>query len=841
MTTGSAGVPRFFVDPINTVCDIVATIEPKLQREHITAAVETVAGNRASQRRLARALHENPALLTSGIAEGPPMVDGLIRFLRDCGATQLVQPLCGSCGKPQRQMSKYNSGGVRICVTCDNRAVGRFDPQPCANCGKVLTPRTRDRNGGPRCEWCPPEPDVDHVEVICELVTAVRPIDDRAALKKLINECVRQPARRRQLAWDLQDNPTLLTGQAISGSPTVRRLILALRKHGIDVTAPCCPFCGHTRRLESLRDGQPCCHSCYQDTRRTSCTRCDRELPIAARTVDGDPLCWACTQRAEFNHEICAVCGDFKSIGTRRGGRPTCFDCRTMPLALCSTCEMTRPCYFPDSATPRCLNCTRLAKAIPCSKCGGIRPVSTRDETGEPLCSNCSRRREHCGRCGRFLPVTARIGAEPCCWNCVKKEPALFRFCTECGVFGRMRQAGRCDGCAANHKLIGMLAGSSGGVPRHLKPVHEALTASPGHSLFTWLTGTNATTLLSQLAAAPGPVSHNTLDDLSPSRGARWLRHALVTHGVLPVRDEHLHALERWLHTKLPEVADSNERRLLTGYVTWSHLRRLRSARKPTSPGQSASIRDEVKSIVKLLQWLHGRGVELSDCTQPDVDQWCLQGGRMPLRARGFVAWCVQRRYLPPVAIPAPQVRQDRHLLDDDHRWAVARNLLQSDTVAVVDRVAGLLVLLYGQSTSRIVRLTVHDVIDTSVLVQLRLGAEPVALPSPLDDLLRQLVIRRRGKAAVGHSDAHDWLFPGGDPGQPLHPLALSRRLRDAGVSVRDGRNTALMHMASTLPAKVLSDLLGISATSAALWNSFAGSGNAEYAAALARRQTTEA
>lgn len=27
---------------------------------------------------------------------------------------------------------------------------------------------------------------------------------------------------------------------------------------------------------------------------------------------------------------------------------------------------------------------------------------------------------------------------------------------------------------------------------------------------------------------------------------------------------------------------------------------------------------------------------------------------------------------LPPVAIPALQVRQDRHLLDDDHRWAVA-------------------------------------------------------------------------------------------------------------------------------------------------------------------------
>jgi hypothetical protein len=477
----------------------------------------------------------------------------------------------------------------------------------------------------------------------------------------------------------------------------------------------------------------------------------------------------------------------------------------------------------------------------PCSKCGGVRPVSTRDGAGNPLCSNCSRRCEHCGRCSRFLPVTARIGSEPRCWTCVKKEPALFRFCTDCGVFGRMRQAGRCDGCAANRKLINMLADSSGRVPRHLRPVHEALTASPGHSLFTWLTGTNATTLLSQLAAMPGPVSHNTLDDLSPSRGARWLRHLLVTHGVLPVRDEHLHALERWLHTKIPEVSESNERRLLRGDLTWSHLRRLRSAKNPTSPGQSVSIRNEVKSIVKLLHWLHGRGVALSDCTQADLDQWCLQGGRMPRRARGFVVWCVRRRYMPPVEIPAPQVRQDRHLLDDDHRWAVARNLLQADAVAVVDRVAGLLVVLYGQSTSRIAQLTVHDVIDTSEQVLLRLGTEPIAVPSPLDDYVRQLVTRRRGKAAVGHSDAHGWLFPGGDPGQPLHPWTLSRRLRDAGVSVRDGRNTALMHVASTLPAKVLSDLLGISVTSAAQWNTLAGSGNAEYAASLARRRTIEA
>ena len=64
---------------------------------------------------------------------------------------------------------------------------------------------------------------------------------------------------------------------------------------------------------------------------------------------------------------------------------------------------------FADSAAPRCANCAHRAAAKKCVRCGGIRPVSTRDGAGEPLCYNCSRRRESCCRCQRVLPVTARI------------------------------------------------------------------------------------------------------------------------------------------------------------------------------------------------------------------------------------------------------------------------------------------------------------------------------------------------------------------------------------------------------------------------------------------------
>lgn len=839
MTMAPRAAPQFFVDPIGTVCTIVADVEPTLTRQQIIAAIEEVAGNRASHRRLARALYENPTLLTSGVAEGPPMDDGLIRHLREDGAVRMAQPRCGSCGKPQRRMSKYNAEGVRICVTCDNRTAGRRAPCPCANCGKVLTPRNYDRDGGPRCEWCPPEPDVDHVEAICDAFVSVA-VADRTALREVIIDCVRQPARRRQLAWDLQDNPALLTGRANSGSATVRRLVHALSVRGFDIAGLRCPFCGSSRRLESKREGQPCCHSCYHDSRRTPCAQCGNTLPIAARTHDGEPLCSSCTKQADFNHGTCSQCSEFKPIATHRGGHSICFGCREIPLALCSTCGMTRPCHFPDSTNPRCIYCARQARARPCFRCGEVRIVNRRDADENPLCASCSRRRESCGLCSRVLPVVARVGSESRCWNCVKKEPTLFRTCSDCGAFGRMRQAGRCDSCAATRKLSSILADSSGIVPDRLLPVQSALIASPGHSLFTWLKTPNATALLSQLAALPGPVNHAALDGLSPPKGVQWVRQMLVTHGVLPMRDENLCALERWLHIKLPEVADVNERRLVTRWVTWSHLRRLRSAKSPTSPSQSASIRNEVKSVVKLLRWLRDdRGATLDTCTQTDLDQWCLQGGHMPHRARGFVSWCVQRRHLSSVDIPPKPSREDRHLLDDDHRWAIARDLLQSDTAAVVDRVTGLLVLLYGQSTHRIAQLTVHDVLTTPEGVQLRLGAQPAVIPEPLADLLLQLVARRRGQAAVGHSDDHDWLFPGGHPGRPLHPQTLAARLRRRGVSVRDGRNTALMHLASTMPAKVVSDLLGISVEAAAVWSVFAGSGNAEYAADLASRPTT--
>lgn len=44
-------------------------------------------------------------------------------------------------------------------------------------------------------------------------------------------------------------------------------------------------------------DGQRACRACYEKFRILPCSRCGRDKPVAAKTVDGRPLCHPCTRR----------------------------------------------------------------------------------------------------------------------------------------------------------------------------------------------------------------------------------------------------------------------------------------------------------------------------------------------------------------------------------------------------------------------------------------------------------------------------------------------------------------------------------------------------------------
>ncbi|WP_163508188.1 hypothetical protein [Fodinicola acaciae] len=168
--------------------------------------------------------------------------------------------------------------------------------------------------------------------------------------------------------------------------------------------------------------------------------------------------------------------------------------------------------------------------------------------------------------------------------------------------------------------------------------------------------------------------------------------------------------------------------------------------------------------------------------------------------------------------------------MSDDQRWTLARDLLHGDGHQVDDRVAGLLVLLFGQRPHQITRLTV-DHLTLGQPATLTLGASPIEIPEPFAGHLRRLVDQRHNRTTAGGTDPGPWLFPGVWPGRPILPLTMTTRLQRLGIQPSDYRASALLHLAGTLPPAVTADLLGLTPLTAHRWSVLAGRPWATYVA----------
>ncbi|MFD5388068.1 hypothetical protein ACFWMG_24625, partial [Streptomyces sp. NPDC127074] len=94
---------------------------------------------------------------------------------------------------------------------------------------------------------------------------------------------------------------------------------------------------------------------------------------------------------------------------------------------------------------------------------------------------------------------------------------------------------------------------------------------------------------------------------------------------------------------------------------------------------------------------------------------------------------------------------------------------LPADTeISTSLRVAGVIVLLYAQPLTRVVRLTVDDVLRNGDAVLLRLGEPASPVPAPVDSLLLEH-IANRDNMDTATNPASRWLFPG-RAGQPFRP-----------------------------------------------------------------------
>ena len=234
------------------------------------------------------------------------------------------------------------------------------------------------------------------------------------------------------------------------------------------------------------------------------------------------------------------------------------------------------------------------------------------------------------------------------------------------------------------------------------------------------------------------------------------------------------------------------------------------------------------------LAWLGEHGTTLADVGQGDIDTY-LTGGPARYQVRDFLHWAAAGRHAHPFDVATAGRTPGRAAASSDERWAQIARLLHDDTIEITDRVAGALLLLYGQQLSRIAAITLDQIKTVGPQTFLRFGRDDLHIPEPLAGLLQTLIRDGRPYVGVGSPATTRWLFPGMQPGRPLTAARLGERLRKQGIRAQPGRRAALTHLAARLPAAVLADLLGIAPTTAVNWVHDAGGDWNRYAAQLSR------
>ncbi|WP_202798798.1 hypothetical protein [Saccharopolyspora spinosa] len=319
-----------------------------------------------------------------------------------------------------------------------------------------------------------------------------------------------------------------------------------------------------------------------------------------------------------------------------------------------------------------------------------------------------------------------------------------------------------------------------------------------------------AANLLRGLGSGEIPLTHEGFHQLLPWRAAAHLRELLMTCGLLPVIDKQICLLERWLAHHLAGITDPDHAQLIRRFATWDILPRLRTRaeRKPVTPAARTFAGDQIRHATAFLAWLATRHTALGNCRQADIDAWHAghnEHGRNAVRR--FLLWCMENKLTRKFVLPSAKTRQGAPLTRC-RRIELLRQVLTDADAPMRSRIAAGLVLLYAQPVSRIVRLTVDDIIQDDDQVLISLGDPPSPVPQPFAALLLDYAAHR-ANMHTATNPAATWLFPGRRANQPLRPEYLARLVHQLGIPAAASRGAAIRQHLQNMPAPIVADALG--------------------------------
>jgi len=162
---------------------------------------------------------------------------------------------------------------------------------------------------------------------------------------------------------------------------------------------------------------------------------------------------------------------------------------------------------------------------------------------------------------------------------------------------------------------------------------------------------------------------------------------------------------------------------------------------------------------------------------------------------------------MPSLSIPIRSAG-NRAPMGQHHRIAALQRLVTDETLPLRSRVAGSMILLYAQPVSRIVRLTIDDILHDGDHTLLRLGEPPTPVPEPLAGLLRAY-LENRPNMTTAASSASRWLFPGRRAGQAMDPGSIRDLLQEIGIPAQSCRTAAIRELVLQMPPPVVAQALG--------------------------------
>lgn len=883
MTPRSRGVPRPPLPPmpgnadsvrdqrVRMIIAVVMSTVRAADEDVVRRVVTQACPPKGPARSIALDLFHEPTLLTSGSSHCVRATRALINDLVDLGVPGVVRPQCDLCRRSQRLKIRISSGGM-ACEKCWKET--KLEPCTCCNRPGFMSFRSDSgqgicgecrRRSACRSWWADQERIAHEPGLVRPLVRSPHGHGDSVC----------QMCEQMRYSLVLVDGMYFMCERCVQlytnlAAPTrAHRQSRFRRGHAALKRQPTyCDVCDRWKKAGGIGPtGLVLCDNCWKNRHHEPCADCGKKLTAAGRTATGVPVCRSCWYRRSI--PACDQCG--KPMSTSRDRQATqsatCTQCRAAaPARDCIRCGWLSKELLDGPHGPACIGCVDVAQRTfdelgagtahvtpgmataatsddgPCQRCGRRTRISTR-RTGERICRTCATRAQLvCRRCGHPREHT-RPGGPSTCPCCRSTEEVSCERCRR-NLFALLpsRDQDRCLYCRTRSWLktqLGTHDDQPSG-PQLRTFIDQLATVEDLPQLRQWFSRAPVASVLKSMASGDVPIEHDTLQAAAGTSTGRatsieHLRRLLVSSGVLPPREEYVSRLERACSTLLEQIP-TPDRFILNRYIQWHVLPgvrcRLTAGRDPESTCGLA--RNALRAPQRFIDALHRDDLTLATATRPALERWMAQRPSDTIALATFLRWAARQRLMPAVDLPTQRMNEPMEFNDPDQHWDLLRRCLHDQNLSHRTRLAGTLVLMYGQSASSIVRLRTSHV-QLGPPTTLRLGKNAVEIAEPVATVLRQIVagsastIRENGLARVFEPEHDRWLFPGRGPGKPLGTSALLIDLRRAGIQARSARNTTLLNLARDVPPMILADLLGIGTSTADRWRQWAGGTWAAY------------